>query len=79
MMTEALLPPYTAVERSRELRHRSRLLLHRAKRARERSMVLRNMPVHLCTVRRQQVLVATLGRSALQPVNVYEASLRMGA
>jgi hypothetical protein len=79
MTTEQLLPPYTAAERSRELPHRSSLLLQRAKRACDRSMVLRNMPVHLCTMRRQHVPGTPWGRSTLQPVNVYEAPLSMGA
>jgi hypothetical protein len=79
MTTEDLLPSYTAVERSRELRHRSRLLLQRAKRAREQSLVLRHQTVHLCLGQRPHVLVSTRGRSALQPVNVYEAPLSMGA
>ena len=79
MTTEDLLPPYTAVERGRELRHRSRLLLRRAKRTREQSLVLRNQTVHLRVAQRPHVLVSARGRSALQPVNVYEASLSMGA
>jgi hypothetical protein len=79
MTTDDLLPPYTAAERSRELRNRSSLLLQRAKRACDRSKVLRNIPVHLCMMRRQHVPVSDRGRSALQPVNVYEAPLSMGA
>jgi hypothetical protein len=79
MTPEQLLPPYTAAECSRELRHRSSLLLQRTKRARERSMVIRNESVHLRTGRRQHVPVATRRRSALQPVNVYETPLRLGA
>jgi hypothetical protein len=79
MTTEDLLPPYTAAERSREFRHRSRMLLQRAKRARERSMVLRNETIYLCMGQRPHVPISARGRSALQPVNVYEAPLSMGA
>jgi hypothetical protein len=76
---EQLLPPYTAAERSRELRHGSRLLLQRAKRVQERSMVLWKKTLHLHGGQQPHVPVSARGRSALQPVNVYEAPLSMGA
>jgi hypothetical protein len=79
MTPEQLLPPYTAAERSRELPHGSRLLLQRAKRVQERSMVLWKKTLHLHGGQQPHVPVSARGRSALQPVNVYEAPLSMGA
>ncbi len=76
---KALLPPYTAAERSRELCHRSRMLRQRARRACDRSQVLRHQSAQWRMVRRQHVLGAARGVICSAPVNVYEALLSLGA
>jgi len=79
MTTEPLLPPFTAAERARELCHRSHMLCRRAQRACARSTVLRHTSVHLRTVQRLHGPLAVRRGADLRPVNVYEASLSLGA
>jgi hypothetical protein len=79
MTTEPLLPPFTEAERARELCHRSHMLCQRAKRACARSQVLRHTSMQLRTVQSLHGPLSARMGVDLQPVNIYEASLRLGA
>ena len=80
MTTESLLPPFTEAERARELCHRSRMLHQRAQRACARSKILRHTSMqYLRLVQSLHGPLSARMGTALQPVNVYEASLSLGA
>jgi hypothetical protein len=79
MTTESLLPPFTAAERARELCHCSHMLRQRAKRACARSQILRHTALHLRLGQRLHSPLSGSMGADLRPVNVYEASLSLGA